>query len=111
MNDLGPFILGAVGLLIVVLAWQIRSGATWMLSGYQADRVADERGIASWCGNGLLLLGFITVAFALAFARLPAQTALMTAVYVVIVGMGVAIIAFGARRFRRGPGTRDDVNA
>jgi hypothetical protein len=57
MRLLAPSILSSVHLIVIAVALYVRGGGTWVLSGYDRERVADEKGLAAWCGNGLASIG------------------------------------------------------
>lgn len=99
MRFLAPSVLALVNVVQLALAWRISRGATWMLSGYDASRVSDEGGLASWCARGLALLGGLGLLFAALLAAAPSSTRLIVMLYVATVVCGVTVISKGAKRF------------
>jgi hypothetical protein len=100
MRFVAPAVLAIVNLLVLALAWRISRGATWMLSGYDASRVSDERALARWCGGGLALLGCAGLAFAGLLAVAPVRTSPIVMLYAICVAAGVTVISKGARRWQ-----------
>jgi hypothetical protein len=99
MTVVAALTLATVNLLLIALAFYVRSGGTWVLSGYDRARVTDERGLAIWCGNGLAGIGAVGLVAAGIIAVAPGSTLFATIAYLVAVGCGIFVINRGARRF------------
>lgn len=76
-------------------------GMTYLLAGYDADSVADERGLARWAGGCLLGMGAAGLATALGAALWPGALDLLTVLFVVAVVALTAAAIGGGRRFMR----------
>jgi hypothetical protein len=100
MRWFAPVIFAAVHVVLITLAWRIRRGATWMLSGYHAGDVADEPGLARWTGTGLLLVGAAGILTAAMLAFRPDSSRVVIIVYAGVVVAAIVVIVRGARRFR-----------
>jgi hypothetical protein len=101
MRLLAPSIVASIHLILLAVALYVRNGGTWVLSGYDRERVADERGLAAWCGNGLAAIGMAGLVAAGLLALAPLSASFVIVVYVIGVAGGVLAIGRGARRFLR----------
>ncbi|HEY0160455.1 MAG TPA: hypothetical protein VGF28_24420 [Thermoanaerobaculia bacterium] len=101
MTLFGPLTLALVNAIVLALALYVRGGGTWVLSGYDRGRVADEKGLAVWCGTGLALVGATGVVAAGVLAVAPRWSAVAVVGYGAAVLGGIWLISRGARRFLR----------
>lgn len=76
-------------------------GMTFLLAGYEADRVADERGLARWAGGCLLGMGAAGLATGFGAALWPTALDLLTLLFVVAVVALTAAAIGGGQRFMR----------
>jgi hypothetical protein len=49
------------GLLLLTLGLFIKKGMTFLIAGYDANLVADEKGLANWVGACFLVMGSIGI--------------------------------------------------
>ncbi|MDF7810305.1 hypothetical protein [Hymenobacter sp. YC55] len=88
----------AIGALIISLGRSVRNGNLEILSGYDADKIINKPGLATWAGSNLTQLGYWQmVAGLLATVNLPAGGGLFFLATVALVGRTV----FGSFRFYR----------
>src|SRR5690349_7799620 len=88
------------GTLLATLGEFIRRGETWLIAGYNPERISDEHGLAEFCGSGILLMG-ATSAFAGGLAAtLPENLGLIAVLLFALSILGGTLLLFvGSRRF------------
>ncbi|RPD46805.1 hypothetical protein DNI29_11625 [Hymenobacter sediminis] len=97
-NILPAILLMAVGALIVYLARSVQRGNVEILAGYDAARVTDKAGLASWAGRSLLVLGYWQMAAGLvSFGNVSIGGTIFFLATIILVGRTV----IGAQRFQR----------
>ena len=87
------------GVLLLTMGLFIRKGVTWLIAGYDADQVRDEKGLARWVGSGLMAIGAVGVSAGAFIFVLPEYIVIPVLLYPVAVLGGVITILCGIQRF------------
>ncbi|WP_049925831.1 DUF3784 domain-containing protein [Halopiger goleimassiliensis] len=89
-----------VGLLGALVKY---AGQTWLIAGYDPDRVTDEEGLANFIGtNALYVAGLLFVLAGLEYAE-PVDETLVSLLWVAFAGVVLVIgvrMLTGARRYQ-----------
>jgi hypothetical protein len=90
----------SAGLLLLTMGLLIRSGMTWLIAGYDAKLVRDEKGLARWVGSLLMGMGAVAALAGGLFAVLPEEYLFVPLIlYIIAIPGGVITILCGLRRF------------
>lgn len=90
----------SAGMLLATFGELIRRGETWLIAGYDPERISDELGLAKFCGSGILLMGAASGFVGGLAATLPENVCLVAVLlFVASVFGGTLLLYFGARRF------------
>ena len=90
-----------VNLALLAMGFLIRNkGMTWLIAGYDASRVRDEKGLAGWVGSGLMVIGASGFLAGALIPLLPDYFffVLVIAFVVVVVGGGIRLLC-GMHKF------------
>src|SRR5262245_36000263 len=71
---IGDTMLGfvLVNLVVLSMGFLIRNkGMTWLIAGYDASQVRDEKGLARWAGTGVMAVGAVGLVIGGVIAVLP----------------------------------------
>ena len=94
-----PVVFAAVYLLVLSMGFLIWRGKTWLIAGYDASLVRDEKGLARWVGFGVMGIGVNGLVFAGLMVALPeAMPVFVIAATFVTLG-SAATLVITARRF------------
>jgi hypothetical protein len=94
-----PVVFIVVYLLVLFMGLLIRRGMTWLIAGYDASQVRDEKGLARWVGSGVMGIGVIGLVCAAAMFVFPDAMLSFVIVSLVVTLGGVITLAGGGRRF------------
>jgi hypothetical protein len=94
-----PIVFIVVYLLVLSMGILVRSGKTWLIAGYDASQVRDEKGLTRWVGWGVMGIGISgLIGAALMFAFPDVMVIFVLAANVMTLG-GVATLVLTSRRF------------
>jgi hypothetical protein len=89
-----------VNLAVLFIGFLIRyRGMTWLIAGYDASRVRDEKGLAGWVGPGVMGIGAVGILVGGLIYALPDYTHILVIVFVVVAIGGVVTLMSGVGRF------------
>jgi len=94
-----PVVFIVVYLLILCLGFLISKGKTWLIAGYDASQVRDEKGLARWVGSGVMGIGVNGLVCAVLMFALPDAMLIFVIVATVVTLAGVVTLMVWGRRF------------
>ena len=94
-----PAVFLAVYLLVLAMGFLIRRGMTWLIAGYDAAQVRDEKGLARWVGSGVMGIGVNGLVFAGLMVAFPEATPIFVIAATVVTVVSAATLVITARHF------------
>ena len=90
------------GLLLLTLGLLIRKGKTWLIAGYDATLVKDEKGLARWAGSWLMTMGTVAILSGASIFAFPDYFFIPLAIYLIAIPSGALTIVIGAQKYTKG---------
>jgi hypothetical protein len=90
-----------VNLVVLTMGLLIRSGMTWLIAGYDASLIRDEKGLARYAGSNIMGIGVAGILAGILMYLLPDYAVVFVLAFPLLVIVMTIRLLIGIQRFTK----------